>query len=247
MNSVRPERPQVLRSRPPSPLSIRRRAIISATRSTSSKTPCDASDPIVPIEAVVRPISKRKPATIASGKGEARGSIMGSGLVGGITAPRSDRRRARLSDILDSKDAPDASTHGRKQGVAFRHLCCVRGARFGGVFGDRSGGLGGSLPLAWRFAGLVASDACPHAVLDGPSRSKDEDQQAELQLEAWREPCPFCHASSHSASSTANRLTGSAQVLPAPERLSKNFPKNCGSARQRPVRGGRCGALQRLF
>ena len=43
----------------PSPLSIRRRAIISATRSTSSKTPCDASDPTVPIEAVVRQWSPR--------------------------------------------------------------------------------------------------------------------------------------------------------------------------------------------
>src|ERR1700722_541678 len=33
------------------------------------------------------------------------------------------------------------------------------GARLGGIFGDRSGGLGGSLPMAWRFARLGASDA----------------------------------------------------------------------------------------
>jgi esterase/lipase superfamily enzyme len=36
--------PPVSRSRPPSPLSIRRRVITSATKSTSSKTRCDASD-----------------------------------------------------------------------------------------------------------------------------------------------------------------------------------------------------------
>src|SRR5271156_1968973 len=96
---------------------------------------------------------------IALGEEEAHGSILGSGLVVGVAAPRFDRRRARLSDTLDRKDARDVSTHGRKKGVAFRDLCCVRGASLGGVFGDRSGGLGCSLPLAWRFACLGASHA----------------------------------------------------------------------------------------
>jgi hypothetical protein len=47
---------------------------------------------------------------------------MGSGSVVGAAAPRPDRRRACVSDILDSQDARDLSTHSRKQGVPFRHL-----------------------------------------------------------------------------------------------------------------------------
>jgi hypothetical protein len=107
---------------------------------------------------------QEKPATIALGEGEACGSIPGSRLVVGIAVPRSERHCARLSDTLDREDARDISTHGRKEGVAFRDLCCVRGARLGGVFGDRSGGLGcpllwlGALP-AWAPAMLYSLEA----------------------------------------------------------------------------------------
>jgi hypothetical protein len=66
-------------------------------------------------------------------KGEARGSILGFGLVVGIAAPRFDRHRACLSDTLDRKDAREISRHGRKKGVAFRDLCCVRGTSLGAL------------------------------------------------------------------------------------------------------------------
>ena len=138
--------PGALRSRLPSRGSIRRRAIISATRSTSSTNPCDASVAMAP------------PPDCA-GEGGARGLVVVSGLGMGAAAPRSHNRRPRIGDRAHREGA---RAH-RRLGCA-RHLTLcdarrARGARHDRLSGSRSGGLGGSLLVGWRFAYVAGSDA----------------------------------------------------------------------------------------
>src|ERR1700677_5070523 len=64
-------------------------------------------------------------------------------------------------------------------------ICCVRGARLGSVFGYRSGGLGCSLPLAWRLACLGASNAL-FARSDHELRSRPDLSRGPLAV-AWRD------------------------------------------------------------
>ena len=106
------------------------------------------------------PADQAKPGGDCVGRGEACGFILGSRLVVGVAVPRS-RSSSRMSQAIvwTAKTLVDLSTHGRKNGVAFRDLCCVRGARLGGVFGDRRCRVGGSLPLARRLACRGASNA----------------------------------------------------------------------------------------
>ena len=60
-----------------------------------SANPCDASDPTVPSEGAAQRRARGKRGDL----------VVGSGLVVGTAAPRSDRRRACLGDRLDREDA----------------------------------------------------------------------------------------------------------------------------------------------
>jgi hypothetical protein len=110
----------------------RRRAIISATKSTRSR---------------LRDAHRTRSTELRQrrSEGEARALILGCGLRLETAAPRSDRRRACRGDRLDREDTRAHAKCAFPQGVALRPVRRARGARLRGLPWARSGGLGGSL------------------------------------------------------------------------------------------------------